>query len=173
VSEEREVLSLEPIASDPEVGRWLSAMDWCRRETLEALEGVTDESVDWRPEGESNTIGTVLYHVALVEADWLVVDIFEGTMPLPQEILPWGDRDAEGILTSVQGTPLKEHLERLEAIRALFVANLRTMPSEDFHRLRHGERFDVSPAWVVYHLLQHEAEHREQIARLRDAHPGS
>jgi uncharacterized damage-inducible protein DinB len=26
----------------------------------------------------------------------------------------------------------------------------------------------VTPAWVLHHLLQHEAEHRAQIAAIRD-----
>jgi len=33
---EREVLALEPMADDPEVGRWLSAMEDARRDTLKA-----------------------------------------------------------------------------------------------------------------------------------------
>jgi hypothetical protein len=32
-----------------------------------------------------------------------------------------------------------------------------------FHAPRVRERYDVSPAWVVHHLLQHESEHRSEI----------
>jgi uncharacterized damage-inducible protein DinB len=29
----------------------------------------------WRPDAPLNSIGTLLYHIALVEADWLLEDI--------------------------------------------------------------------------------------------------
>ena len=165
---EREVLSLEWKGAMPEVGAWLSGMDWVRRDTLAAVEGLSDEAIDRRVDGSDNTIGTLLYHVALVEADWLLEDIFQGDLPWPENQFPWGDRNQEGILTVVEGTPLREHLQRLEAVRALFVANVRTRTAENFHRLRSGERFDVSPAWVLWHLIEHEVEHRVQIGWLRE-----
>lgn len=46
------------------------------------------------------------------------------------------------------------------------------MSVADFHTVRVCERYDVSPAWVLHHLLQHEAEHRSHIAWLRDTYPG-
>lgn len=64
---DREVLSLEPIADVPEVGRWLSTMEDARRDTLKEVEGIPDEALDWEPDRRTNTIGTLLYHVALIE----------------------------------------------------------------------------------------------------------
>src|SRR5438093_13210679 len=92
---EREVLALEPAADDPEVGRWLSAMEDARRDTLREVEGLPDEAVDWRADGGENTIGTLLYHVALVEADWLLTDILgsDGAPLWPHDWLPFEDRD--------------------------------------------------------------------------------
>ena len=166
--QEREQLTLEPNAAHPEVGRWLSGLEWARHETLLTVQGVTDDMVDRRFDGETNTIGSLLYHVALVEADWLLEDVFEGSMPWPKDSLPFGDRDQEGILTQVEDMTLQDHLERLEAIRTLFMAAMKPMSIENFHRERRRDRFNVSPAWVVYHLIDHEAEHRSQIARLKE-----
>jgi hypothetical protein len=42
------------------------------------------------------------------------------------------------------------------------------MTNEDFHRARARSGYDVTPAWVLYHLLMHEAEHRSHIAWVRD-----
>lgn len=63
----RDVLVLEPIADDPEVGLWLAAMEDARRDTLRELETVSPEMVDWRPDRPPNSIGNLLYHIALVE----------------------------------------------------------------------------------------------------------
>jgi len=171
VLDEREVLALDPMAGDPEVGRWLSAMEDARRDTVREVEGLPDEAVDWRPEGAENTIGTLLYHVALVEADWLLTDILgsDGAGLWPHDWLPFEDRDAEHRLTAVEGESLERHLERLAAVRSLFLGQMRSMSGEELHRVRARDRFDVAADGVVHHLLQHEAEHRAQIAALRDA----
>jgi uncharacterized damage-inducible protein DinB len=171
VAREREVLALEPMADDPEVGRWLSALEDARRDTLREVDGLSHEALDRRPEGEANSIGTLLYHVALIEADWLLTDILgpESAPPWPHELLPWGDRDPKGELTDIEGISLDLHLERLDAVRSLVHQYVRPMPASDFHRLRARTEWDVSPAWVIHHLLQHEAEHRSQIAWLKGA----
>lgn len=173
MEKEREILSLEPIADEPEVGRWLSALEDARRDTVKELEGVSDESLDWSPPGVApNTMGTLLYHIALVEADWLLADILgpEAAPPWPEDLLPFGDRDKDGTLTIVRGESVAQHLERLRAVRELLFEYLRPMSLEEFHRLRARETWDVTPAWVLHHLLQHEAEHRAHLAWVRETH---
>lgn len=168
---EREVLRLDPIADVAEVGRWLSAMEDARRDTLRELDGVPDDAIDWAPDERTNTIGTLLYHIALVEDDWLFVDVLE--QPEHRErrtdLLPFPDRIEGERLTPITGFTLRQHLDRLAVVRSTLLERLRPMTAEDFHRLRSHERYDVSPAWALHHLLQHEAEHRAHIAWVRDA----
>ena len=169
----RQSLVLEPIGDDPEVGRWLAALEDGRRETLRELETVRPEMLDWRPDAPLNSIGTLLYHVALVEASWLLEDIYEGD-PGPDwltPLLPFEDRDGTGRLIQVDGQTLTEHLARLAAIRAYLLDRLRSMTADDFHRPRRLADYDAAPDWVIHHLLQHEAEHRSHIAWLRDTYP--
>ena len=169
----RESLVLEPIADDPEVGRWLAAMEDARRDTIKELAGVTPEMLDWRPDAPLNSIGTLLYHIALIETSWLLDDIFEGE-PGPdwlRALLPIEDRDGTGRLIEVNGMPLEVHLERLAKIRRYLLERLQPMTNEDFHRVRRLPQYDAAPDWVLHHLLQHEAEHRSHIAWFRDTYP--
>lgn len=151
------------------MGRWLSAMEDGRADTLRGLEGLTDDLLDRRPPGAENSIAAALYHVALIEADWLFDDIFG--IPLAESelaaLFPFDDRDAGGQLTDIEGESLADHLQRLAAVREVLLARLGPMSVEDFHTPRARERYDVSPAWVVHHLLQHEAEHRSEIGWVR------
>jgi hypothetical protein len=55
----------------------------------------------------------------------------------------------------------------LATVRADVLEQLRGFTSEEFYRVRPLSRYDVNPAWVLYHLLEHEAKHGEQIARIR------
>lgn len=171
----REVLALNPIADDPEVGRWLAALEHARRDTLRELEAVTREMVDWYPDAPLNSIGSLLYHIALVEAAWVTEEILEMTDEPPEiaALLPWPDRKADRHLSRVDGLSLESHVERLAAVRQFVLDRLQPMSNADFHRIRSFERYDAAPDWVLHHILQHEAEHRSHIAWLRDTYAGS
>ena len=175
----RELLALEPIADDPEVGRWLAALEDGRRETLRELEGITPEMVDWYPSAPLNSIGSLLYHIGLIEASWVTEEILGDPEAKELEpLLPWPDREGLGEggqrhLSRIDGQSLQQHLNRLAAIRAHVLERLRPMSNEAFHAVRALERYDVAPDWVIHHVLQHEAEHRSHIAWLRDTYPGA
>jgi hypothetical protein len=165
----REVLTLEPIAHAPEVGRWLAAMEEGRRDTLREIDGVTDDIVDLHPLGAENSIGTTLYHIALIEADWLVDDIFGSRLDDSDlaPLFPVAHRDDAGTLSHIAGEPLAGHLARLAEVRAFLLEQIRPMVAEDFHAPRARPDYDVSPVWVAFHLLQHEAEHRSELGWLK------
>jgi uncharacterized damage-inducible protein DinB len=86
----------------------------------------------------------------------------------PTDILPVDHRDDEGTLNPMQNQSLDDHLARLEKIRAAFVERVGPMSAEDLHTPRIRDHYDVTPAWVMNHLMQHEAEHRSQIDRIRE-----
>ena len=179
MTEAREVLALQPIADDPEVGRWLAALEDGRRETLRELESITPEMIDWYPSAPLNSIGSLLYHIGLVEASWVSEEILGDPEALElAPILPWPDREGPGEggqrhLSRIDGQSLDEHLARLAAIRAYVLEQLRPMSNDAFHTIRRFERYDAAPDWVIHHLLQHEAEHRSHIAWLRDTYAGA
>jgi uncharacterized damage-inducible protein DinB len=172
MTDARKLRVLEPLADDPEVGRWLAALEDARRDTIQELSSVSPEMVDAHPDPVLNSIGTLLYHIALIETSWLLDDIFEGE-PGPdwlQALLPFSDRDGSGRLIQVDGVPMAAHLQRLDAVRQYLLERLRPMSNDDFHRARRLDSYDAAPDWVLHHLLQHEAEHRSHIAWLRDSY---
>jgi uncharacterized damage-inducible protein DinB len=144
-------------------------MEDARRDTLRELEVVSDAVVDLQRPRSENSIGTTLCHVALIEADWLFDDIFgiQLSDSALAVLFPFADRDSRGRLTEVRGESLAVHFRRLAAVREVLIDRLRPMSVEDFHTPRARERYDVSPAWVVHHLLQHESEHRTEIGWLK------
>jgi len=166
----REILALVPIGDDPEVGRWLAALEDGRRDTLRELEGVTPEMLDWYPDAPRNSIGTLLYHIALIEAAWVTEEMLALTDE-PSDLaalLPWADRDDGGHLSPADGLSLDAHVRRLAGVRAWVLEHLSSMTNEEFHRVRSFERYEAAPDWAIHHILQHEAEHRSHIASLRD-----
>ena len=163
---------LEPLTDyEPLVGSWLSAFQDARRRTIETLEGLKPNIIDWPPPWSANTVNALLYHLAAIEADWLFTDILEKSEFPPQidELFPCDVHDADGNLTSVPGTSLEAHIQRLADMREYFMTAMRAINDRDFRRARKFPDYRVTPEWVIYHLIQHEAEHRGQIMDLREA----
>lgn len=184
----REVKRVEPLPGyEPDVGRWLWAMQDVRRRTLEAVEGIDQRVLDGNvggargtgataggdgggDGGRENAIGTLLYHIALIETDWLYADLL--CQPYPDHVIaefPKDHRLPDGRLTPMTGIPLEQHLARLERTRAVFLRELEGMTLEEWRRLRapDGADYEATPEWIVYHLVEHEAGHAYQISQLR------
>lgn len=64
---------------EPEIGAALWRLQDARRRTLRLLRDVPADIVEQETEG--NSVGTILYHVALIEADWLYAEILEQPIP--------------------------------------------------------------------------------------------
>lgn len=143
-------------------------MEDTRQSTKASLDGVSDAVVAWVPPDGSSSIGTVLYHIALIEADWLYVEVLEQEYaPAIAARFPHAPRDADDQLVQVQGGTLTDHLVRLDAVREQLLQVFQAMEVDDFRRLRHLAEYEVTPEWVLHHLMQHEAEHRSQLGALR------
>ena len=166
--DKRRIVLDAPGGSVPGVGLWIAALDDSRQRTLETLDGLEPELLDAGAPYHRHTIGTLLYHIALIEADWMYVEIQEQET-YPDEVvalIPYDDRDAHGHLTRVTGLSLNAHLERLARVRELLRETLLSMSDDDFSEARQIPDATVSTAWVIHHLLQHEAEHRGELGQI-------
>ncbi len=156
------------LSQEPAIGQWLWALQDARQRTMEELDSASVAMIDWLPPDNESSIGTVLYHMTDIEADWLYVEVLE--QPLPSAVaalFPYATRDAQGRLTQVPGISRADHLKRLETVRNLLLAVFQPMTLAEFRRVRSLPHYDVTPEWVLHHLIQHEAEHRSQIGALR------
>lgn len=153
---------------DPVIGYWLGAIQEARSRTVRCLEGLPSAALDWTEECSLHTIGTLLYHIAAIEADWLFAEVLESGFPPDVEaILPYDVRDNQGMLTIVRGGTLDDYWERLSAVRQYLMTAFQRMSLDDFRRSRTLPEYEVTPEWVLHHLCQHEAEHRSEMAALR------
>ena len=161
--------SVQPLEGFPApIGSALWSLQDCRRRTLTLIDGVTPEVLYWTPPSPGNTIASLLYHVAAIEADWLFTEILEQEIPTTVlELFPFDVRDDLGQLTSVSGLDLAQLMQDLATVRAALTDSLTGMPLGEFRRVRTFEKYKISPEWVLHHLAMHEAEHRGQIADLR------
>jgi hypothetical protein len=162
---------------DPDIGRWLWALqDVRRRYTMRLIKDLDPRLVDWEgPDGQENAIGSLLYHIAHVEMGWLFGDV-RGMTELPAAIqpdFPFDSREPNSNrLTRVLGVPLAEHVARLDRSREVFLKEFEGISPDDWRRLRRPPDFEevnyeVTPEWAVFHLVEHEAGHAFQISSLK------
>ncbi|MGG2111526.1 DinB family protein [Lysinibacillus pakistanensis] len=150
---------------ESEIGRWLWCLEDIRRTLLEKISGISQQQLDTEVIGHS--IGSLLYHIALIEADWLYEEVLGGKWnPNIRTLFPQEDRNDDDTLNSVKGQNLDEHLHRLQCVRDELLFHFRTMDLEDWRTSRSLIHYDVTPEWVIYHLLEHESHHRGQIFQM-------
>jgi uncharacterized damage-inducible protein DinB len=157
-----------PEGYDPQVAVWVWVLEDTRVRTLRALEDLPDALIDRSDELSPNSIGTLLYHIAAIELDWVFADILG--RPFPPEVMvlfPVDVRAEGGRLSPLLGESRDHHVARLATVRALCLAALRDLRDDELSVHRAGDGYTCTPAWVFQHLAQHEAEHRGQIGEMR------
>ncbi len=153
---------------EPIVARYLTMFADCRLLTMDSIKDLRFDLLYWRRNDFDSNISDLLYHIAYVEADWLFTDVLETHIPVElTQDLTYKDRDKQGRLVHIGEEELESSLMRLRRVRATLNETYARMDMAEFRRLRHSEKYDVSPEWVLHHLLQHEAEHRGQINLLK------
>lgn len=151
---------------EEEIGRLLWCLEDVRRTLLTELSGISQRLLDTKMDGRQ-TVGSLLYHIALIEADWLYEEVLctEWDSEI-SALFPFGSRSEDGSLMHLEGQSLEEHFQRLNKVREVFLSHFRLMDLADWRKPRILERYDVTPEWVVYHLVEHESHHRGQIFQL-------
>lgn len=171
----KEQLVIRPLVGYPQpIAEALWRLQDERKRTLEALKDLPKSAIDWQATGLQNSIGTLLYHIAAIELDWLYAEVLERDWtPELKTLFSYAVRDDKGRLYPVQNVSMNDHLARLEKTRQYLLDGFKGMTIEDYRRIRELPNYDVSPEWVLHHLAQHEAEHRGEILTIHTLYKAS
>ena len=64
-SEKEQLIVDTWLSREPEIGRWLWALQNTRQRTMREIARLTPAMIDWPPGNDDSSIGTILYHLAL------------------------------------------------------------------------------------------------------------
>ncbi|HEX6607137.1 MAG TPA: DinB family protein [Chloroflexia bacterium] len=174
------IVTCDPVPGySPQIGRYVAQMTEVRADLLHELEGLTLAQLDWHPDEQTESIGTLLLHLDGVEWSWIHEDIFGAA----SDAYPGNWAEAMPIrvgVPQVQGRPLAAYLDQLAATRARTLAVLRDFTDADLARLvgesepppgqeRRSTLYTID--WIIWHIIEHEATHVGQVELLRRLAP--
>jgi hypothetical protein len=156
----------------PQIGTLLSMMAWMRGAVLGSARGMTTEQLDYIHDADSNSIGSMLLHLAATER-YYQIHTFEGKA--------WGNFseqdkkrfDAAMNLgdegrKSIKGNTLDFYLSTLEEVRSNTIKEFKLR--DDKWLLAVDEKWFWGPTnnyckW--FHVCEHESNHNGQIKYIR------
>ena len=177
-----EITTCDPVEGyTPQVGRYVAQMNEVRASLKREVEGLSTEHLDWHPDDNTESIGTMLLHIDGVEWSWIFEDIFgrpdteyPGEWP---EVMP-----IRVGVEQVRGRPVAWYLDKLDATRQRTLEVIKSFTDADLARLvgeadlgpkREKRSYLFTIDWIIWHIIQHEASHLGQKELLRRLGPAT
>jgi uncharacterized damage-inducible protein DinB len=153
----------------PQIGRLVSMMNYVRSTTLTAVAGLGVDELDYLHDSQSNSIGTLLSHIAAAEVGYQAAT-FYGRGLDEEEKREWGAALdlGERARREIKGHELDYYVRRLEQVRGKKLAELGRRADEwleEWTSSGSGQRVNNYFKW--FHVFGHEVNHRGQIRWLR------
>ena len=153
---------------ETEIGRWLGALEESRADLLEVLDGMTHEELHTELVPGAHSIAAILWHMANVELWWNRA-VLRGEEITEQMRAEFGLTRPGDMNRPPDTMTLDRFLSLMATARSLTVESYRTVTENGAHladRAMPGRNRRFSPAWILYNLVDHEANHRGQVAML-------
>jgi uncharacterized damage-inducible protein DinB len=153
----------------PQIARLVSMMNYARLTTLQAIDGLGPEELDYLHDPHSNSIGALLSHIAAAEVGYQAAT-FEARILNAEERQQWGTAVelGERARAEIRGHGLEHYVTLLEQVRAKTLAELGRREDrwlEEQTSFSNGQRVNNYFKW--FHVMSHEVNHRGQINWLR------
>jgi uncharacterized damage-inducible protein DinB len=149
----------------PQIGRLVSMMNYARRTTVDEVEGLSVEHLDYLHDPHSNSIAALLLHIAAVESWYQTATFGSASETGPWEVaLDLGERSRR----EIKGNSVDYYLRILEEVRS------KTL--EEFAKRNDQWLDEETPFWdrqpannyfKWFHVFEDEINHRGQIRFLR------
>lgn len=144
-------------------------MNYVRSTTLSDVAGLSVEALDYLHDSQSNSIGTLLSHIAAAEVGYQAAT-FYGRGLDEEEKREWGAALELGdrARREIRGHELDYYVHRLEQVREKTLTELARRTDEwleDWTTFSSGQRVNNYFKW--FHVFGHEINHRGQIRWLK------
>ncbi|MDX8342478.1 DinB family protein [Rossellomorea sp. YZS02] len=151
------------------MGELVSMLEHTRAVTLDEIKNLTEEDLDKMAEGDVNTIGSLLLHIASIEFVHGVIS-FEERDINDVELQKWKTalELGENAGKTIKGHSVQFYIDELSAVRDKTLSELRKRNDDwlfEENEWPNGVPFNHYYLW--FHVLEDEINHRGQIRSLK------
>lgn len=149
----------------PQIARLVSMMNYVRYTTVSAVEGLGMNGLDYLHDSDSNSIGSLLLHIAATEVGYQAATFYKRDLNNDEKI-EWeaaftlGDKARQ----EIKEQELSYYLNRLEQVRT---KTLTEFANRDDNWLEEQTTFGndqrINNYFKWFHVFGHELNHRGQI----------
>ena len=151
-------------------------LNWIRESVIRNVEGLTQADLDFLMDPKANTIGALLSHLAATDTIYQDLTFYKLKEFSDDNKKKWGVAMELGdeARKQIKGNNLDYYLSNMKEVREKTLAELKKRDDKWFQ--------EVDPAFFGgkptnnfckwFHVCEHEANHRGQIALVRKRIPG-
>jgi len=153
----------------PQIARLVSMMNYIRHITVSAVEDLTVNELDYLNDPESNSIGSLLLHIAAAEVGYQAAT-FDKRVLNDEEKQVWSTALALGekARQEINGHDVDYYLSKLDQVRTKTLASLASRDDQWLdEQTSFGSDYRVNNYFKWFHVFTHEVNHRGQILLLR------
>ncbi|QYR24377.1 DinB family protein [Paenibacillus sp. sptzw28] len=155
----------------PQISRLVSMMNYARWTTLESVIGLSVPQLDYLSDDQSNSIGSLLKHIAAVEYAYYLNTIVKRELTEAEHkqwdaALQLGDRGRK----EIKNNPLNYYIEIFNDVRSMTLKSMSELQDEWLEQSENephlGNR-SVNNYFKWFHVFEDEINHRGQIRIIR------
>ena len=162
----------------PQIGTLVSMMDWMRMVVLSSVKKMSIEDLDYLIDGNANTIGAMLWHLAGIER-FFQINTFEGRK--------WGDRDEEDKMNwstaarlgdkarkMIKGNDIDFYLQKLKDVREITLKEFSKRDDEWLMEVDQEWHWGPTNNYCKwFHVCEHESNHNGQVKFIKSRLPST
>ncbi|HEU4574052.1 MAG TPA: DinB family protein [Chitinophagaceae bacterium] len=150
------------------ISHLVSMLHYVRHGTISAIQKLSVSELDYRKDKDSNSIGSLLLHIAAAEVGYQAATFFNRQLT-PEEKNEWDTALGLGYKSQqeIKGHDVHYYLEKLDQVRAITLAELAKRDDKWLlEQTSFGDNNKINNYFKWFHVLTHEVNHRGQIRTL-------
>jgi uncharacterized damage-inducible protein DinB len=161
----------------PQIGTLVSMLNYNRYTILNMVGSMSVRELDYLHDAHANTIGALLLHLGATEK-FYQINTFEGRQDFNnEEKKTWGPAMGLGEegRKNIKGNEVQYYIDAITGIREKTLEELKKKDDNWLLALDPvwSKERPLNTYWKWFHVCEHEANHRGQIAWLRSRLPGA
>jgi uncharacterized damage-inducible protein DinB len=175
---ENSVYMIGPVEGySPQVGTIVSMLNYNRHTILNMVKKMTMKELDYLHDNHANTIGALLLHLGATEK-FYQINTFEGRQDYnDEEKKAWGAAMGLGDegRKNIKGKEVQYYIDEITAVREKTLTELKNKDDNWLLAVdpEWSKERPLNTYWKWFHVCEHEANHRGQIAWLKSRLPGA